>query len=97
MVRYSFPVGLFHPRLPAGLSRRFRSAPLFPFSPGGVLHAPLVSCHVLVKNRRMESIVPAYRIGYLECGRKMRPGEEGQRTIEGRGGWNVPKEIHEGV
>ena len=25
MVRYSFPVGLLHPRLPAGLSRRFRS------------------------------------------------------------------------
>ena len=25
MVRYSFPVGLFHPRLHAGLSRRLRS------------------------------------------------------------------------
>ena len=27
MVRYSFPVGLLHPLLPAGLSRRFRSDP----------------------------------------------------------------------
>ena len=27
MVRYSFPVGLLHPRLSAGLSRRFRSDP----------------------------------------------------------------------
>ena len=27
MDRYSFPVGLFHPQLPAGLFRRFRSVP----------------------------------------------------------------------
>ena len=31
MVRYSFPVGLLHPLLPAGLSRRFRSVPQRPF------------------------------------------------------------------
>lgn len=30
MVRYSFPVGLLHPRLPAGLSRRFRFDPFLP-------------------------------------------------------------------
>ena len=30
MVRYSFTVGLFHPQLPAGLSRRFRTGYDFP-------------------------------------------------------------------
>jgi hypothetical protein len=33
MVRYSFPVGLLHPQLPAGLSRRFRSDPDCPRLP----------------------------------------------------------------
>ena len=34
MVRYSFPVGLLHPLLPAGLSRRFRSVPYVPKGAG---------------------------------------------------------------
>ena len=43
MVRYSFTVGFFHPLLPAGLSRRFRTGtqPRFPAAAADRLRQPL--------------------------------------------------------
>ena len=73
MVRYSFTVGLLHPLLPAGLSRRFRAAPPIPDTPAGGVFKDWIEAFNSGDSSRIENHYKKYR-----------PGKPAERDIKFR-------------